>query len=130
MSTSYSTYVRHFALLSVAVLALSMRPAWGAQASDPRVDALIAQANAMVRQGIPPSKVEKWLLNQVRAGGHVQVQTAPPAWDAYATASWNAQTAGTSDTPAYLIATDRIAASPMQGTPDETDQHKTRQLHH
>lgn len=130
MSTRHTTYVHYFALLSVAVMVLSMRPAWGAQASDPRVDALIAQANVMVRQGIPPNEVEKWLLNQVRDGGHVQVQTAPPPWDAYATASWNAQTTGTSDTPAYLIATDRIAASPMQGTPDETDQHKARQLNH
>ena len=61
------------------------------------VDRAIAQANAMVKLGMPPSEVEQWLLSQVKshdtddAGTTVTVQTPPPSWDVYATAAWAAQ---------------------------------------
>lgn len=83
-----------FAFLLVGTLVLST-VSMSAAPQQANIDAAIAQANAMVKLGMPANEVEQWLLQQVRSGGGAQtsitVQSPPPGWDAYAVASWKQQ---------------------------------------
>jgi hypothetical protein len=65
------------------------------------VDTAIAEANAMVKLGIPTQVIDAWLLRQVKEAGTsrtatsaVTVKTPPPSWDVYATAAWTRQERG------------------------------------
>lgn len=70
----------------------------GTATPESSIDAAIAQANAMVRLGMPQAEVEHWLLEQVqgvgsasRTAASVTVQTPPPSWNVYAVAAWKQQ---------------------------------------
>ena len=88
------------AMPCLATLVLGIAPA-SAAPPPTYVDTAIAEANAMVKLGIPTQVIDAWLLRQVKGAGTSRtatsaatVQTPPPSWDVYAAAAWKQQQRG------------------------------------
>lgn len=89
--------ILRYAMPCLATLVLGTAQAATAP-SQTNVDTAIAEANAMVKLGIPTQVIDAWLLRQVKGAGTsrtatstVTVQTPPPSWDVYAAAAWTRQ---------------------------------------
>ena len=89
-----------FAMPLLATLVLGITRA-GAAPPPTNIDTAIAEANAMVKLGIPTQVIDAWLLRQVKgaddgrtATSPITVQTPPPSWDVYAAAAWTRQERG------------------------------------
>lgn len=86
-----------YSLTFLATLVLGIS---GAVAAPTRtnINTAIAEANAMVKLGIPTQVIDAWLLRQIKRVGTAQttdsaiaVQTPPPSWDVYASTAWKQQ---------------------------------------
>jgi len=53
-----------------------------------QVGRIIDQANLMARSGLPTSEIDTWVKRQLEAIRGAKVKSAPPAWDAFASAAW------------------------------------------
>ncbi len=89
--------LRRYRLTFLAALVLGV-PGAGAAPTQSNINAAIAEANAMVKLGIPTQVIDAWLLKQIKGVGTVQtpdsavaVQAPPPSWDVYARAAWKQQ---------------------------------------
>lgn len=90
-------HVRCSVLPFLATLVLGI-PAAGAAPIRTDVNTVLAEANAMVKLGIPTQVIDTWLLQQIKGTGNppteasgVTMQTPPPTWDVYAAAAWKQQ---------------------------------------
>src|SRR6185437_11029654 len=92
--------ILHHAIPCLATLVLGIAPA-NAASPPTNIDTAIAEANAMVKLGMPTQVIDAWLLRQAKgadssrtATSTVTVQTPPPSWDVYAVAAWTRQERG------------------------------------
>jgi hypothetical protein len=101
----FSLFCKQMSILRHAMPCLATLVLGIAQASaappQTNIDTAIAEANAMVKLGIPTQVIDAWLLRQVKGAGTsrtatsaVTVQTPPPSWDVYAAAAWTRQERG------------------------------------
>lgn len=59
-----------------------------APGTNPEVGRIIDEANLMARSGFPTPEIDAWVKHQLEAIQGAKVKSAPPPWDAYASAAW------------------------------------------
>ena len=81
----------HHSLHLVSLVALLLCGSTNAQVApgtNAQVGRIIDQANLMARSGFPTSEMDTWVKHQLESIHGAKVKSAPPAWDAYASAAW------------------------------------------